>query len=291
MDETKKMPRCLGSFEPDDSQCDGSVVGKTEEDRTPCAYRDRCVGFQKLLADSGRPQEFFVRLVELRPSPKAKLRQYKLANSEGFQDQLSEQIHRWGIRNGRVTRKAPPPRAVAKKYPRRIPPAALETARQRKLTKQQKRAAHRGRTVQASSDQSKTTELIQWFMKRLSEETGRKVADVDAAARPGQLFIVDRLEKSNYIAVYCRLPQRKQQAIASAYRRAALGSLEIRVACSFPVYEELLAAADAAKLAPTDYTGKDGAFKVRIRGVDKERASIVAESIAKAIRRKVLALP
>lgn len=290
MDE-QRMPRCLGAFEPDDPNCDGSVVGKTEEDRMPCAYRDRCVGFQKLLAQTGRPQEFFVRLVELPSGPKRRLKQYKVANKPDLQDQLSEQIHRWGIRNGRATKKAPPPRAVVKRRPPRIAPAAIEAARARKLTKKEKHKAARGRAIQATADQSKATELIQWFMKRLSEETGRKVAEIEATARPGELFIVDRLEKSNYIAVYCRLPQRKQTAIASAYRRAALGALEIRVACSFPVYEELLAESDRAKLAPTDYTGKDGAFKVRIRGVDKERASIVAENIAKAIRRKVLLLP
>ncbi len=273
----KRMPRCLGAYEADDPQCDGNPVGKTDHDRAPCVYRDRCSAFIKLMDLTGRPRDYFVREGE-EPGPGAKPVKYAFANQGDFDLLLNEQIDAYGITAGRITVRVPKKIKPPVKSSRPRPTAAG------KPSKATQRAGAKARSKQFGAGRDKAQEVAQWYMRKLAERLKRKVALFDEAARPGDLYLVDKLESAGYCAVYCKGKGRKH-AVCSFFYKSLTGKLEIRLACSFEHYAKAVPKADQATLKPIDHTGKDGAFKVRFKEVDAGRAAMIATSAAQVFRR------
>jgi len=282
----KRMPRCLGSFEEDDPQCDGDPVGKTEAERAPCAYRDRCAGFVKLMQITKRPRDYFIRTMEVIGQGKSKPVAYTFANHEGFEEQVNEQILLYGIHGGRARNEKPlKPRMVVKKTPKvtglRKPP---------RPTKAFARAGAKARAKQTRDGREKSKEVGQWYIKRVATRLARKVAAFEESARPGELFLVDRLESSNYCALYCKGKTRRI-AITSYLYKPNRGLIEVRLAVAFADYMTACSRSERDGLAPVDHTGKDGAFKVRIMNVDSHNASVIAETLSKVDKRGGFAFP
>jgi hypothetical protein len=125
----------------------------------------------------------------------------------------------------------------------------------------------------------------------LTDKTGRAFKTAPGSAEPGEFFIVDRMDKSNYAAVYVKRTSGGRAAVTSMYPNARNGSLQVRIAAPLDKYVPLLSKANLKKLSPEDIAGKDGHFKVRIMGLDKEGASIVAESVTAAIEQGIIDLP
>jgi hypothetical protein len=276
----KRMPRCLGAFEEDDPQCDGNPVGKTEGARAPCVYRDRCAGFVKLMDITKRPRDYFVRTLDTVPHAGAKPVTYTFANHDGFEEQVNEQILLFGIQSGRARYDKPlKPKIVPKKTPKvvglRAPGGKVS-----KPSKVFARAGAKARSKQTRDGREKSKEVGQWYIKRVSTRLGRKVAAFEESARPGELFLVDRLESSNYCALYCKGKTRRI-AITSYLYKPNKGLIEVRLAVPFQHYMTVCSRSERDELAPVDHTGKDGAFKVRIMEVDSHRASMIAETLAK----------
>lgn len=283
----KRMPRCLGAFEADDPECDGSPIGKTPAERAPCAYRDRCSGFVKLMDITKRPRDYFVRAVETVGHAKAKPVTYTFANHEGFEEQVNEQILLFGIVGGRAMNSKPlKPKMVVRKTPKvkvlRAPGGKLP-----KLSKAFARAGAKGRSKQTREGREKSKEVGQWFIKRVSTRLGRKVAAFEESARPGEFFLIDRLESSNYCALYCKGKTRKI-ALASYMYKPNKGQIEVRLALAFEDYTTACSRSQREALAPIDHTGKDGAFKVRILNVGMEHASMIAETLSKVEKNEEL---
>jgi len=280
------MPRCLGAFEEDDPQCDGNPVGKTEADRAPCVYRDRCAGFIKLMDITKRPRDYFVRTIETVKHGGAKPVAYTFANHEGFEEQVNEQILLFGIQGGRARYDKPlKPRIAARKTPKVVGIRAPG-----KPSKVFARAGAKARSKQTRDGREKSKEVGQWYIKRVAARLGRKVAAFEESARPGELFLVDRLESSNYCALYCKGKTRRI-AITSYLYKPNKGLIEVRLAVAFADYMTACSRSEREGLAAIDHTGKDGAFKVRIMEVDSHRASIIAETLAKADKRSLFSFP
>lgn len=280
------MPRCLGAFEEDDPQCEGNPVGKTEDERAPCAYRDRCLGFVKLMDITKRPRDYFVRTVETVTGPKAKHIHYTFANRDDFEGLVNEQILLWDIQGGRARNSKPLKARVIQKKPAKL----TERLRPPKPTKAFARAGAKARSKQTRDGREKSREICQWYIKRVSARLGRKVAAFEEAARPGELFLVDRLESSNYCALYCK-GKTKRIAITSVLYKPNKGLIEVRLAVPFEEYVTTCSRSERETLAPVDYTGKDGAFKVAILNVDSHNASLVAETLAKVDKRSGFKFP
>jgi len=272
------MPRCLGAYEADDPQCDGNPTGKTADDRAPCVYRDRCAGFIQLMQLTSRPREFFVREDE-EPDGKGEARKYTYALRDDFEAKVAEQVEAFGIQNGRVTVTKPvkikPPKKQTKPRPAELkkPPTKAAT---RAGGKARDKALDKGR------EQSQT--VAHWFVKKLQERLKRKLAAFEQAARPGDIYLVDKIETSGYCAVYCK-GKGNRHAIASFQYKPVTGRLEIRLACSFADFTKAVPKATLGALEPADYTGRDGAFKVRFREVDAGAASVIAQALGATYRR------
>jgi len=280
------MPRCLGAFEEDDPQCDGNPVGKTEEDRAPCVYRDRCAGFVKLMDITKRPRDYFIRTLDVVAHGGAKPVAYTFANHEGFEEQVNEQILLFGIQSGRARYDKPlKPKMVIR------PPAKVDQPlRKPKPSKVFARAGAKARSKQTRDGREKSKEVGQWYIKRVATRLGRKVAAFEESARPGELFLVDRLESSNYCALYCKGKTRRI-AITSYLYKPNKGLIEVRLAVAFADYMTACSRSEREALAPVDHTGKDGAFKVRIMGVDSHNASMIAETLSKVDKRSGFPFP
>lgn len=276
----KRMPRCLGAFEADDPQCDGNPVGETADERAACVYRDRCAGFIKLMDVTGRPREFFVRDGE-EPDDKGKARLYVYANhEEEFNASINEQIDAFGIRQGRVTTRLPAKLKPAKRPSKvsKLPHLA------RKPTKAAVKAGAKARDKALDKGRERSREVGAWYVKKLAERLKRKVAAFESAARPGDLYLVDKLETSGYCAVYCKGKGHKH-AVSNFYYKPMTGRIEIRTACTFEQYEKAVPGASRAALKGSDHTGKDGAFKVRFQEVDNGGAAAVALALGQVYRR------
>ena len=265
------MPRCLGLYEASNDQCDGDRDGATDAERMPCVYRDRCAGFAKLKETSGRQPEWFVRPVKIDG------REYLVANRpDEFPGELNEVIASFGIRNGRVTQRKPKklrPRANFKREASGVRRKPLKAV-QRLGNKARLRSLKEGRRV--------STSLAQWCMKQLSRRSGHRVAEVEEVARPGDLYLIDRIETSGYVSVYLKLPARKRVAICCLKFKPTTRKLEVRVSLEADSFGAFVAAPDWAKLDPKPVA--DGAFVLRMRNVDRERATIISASLGRALK-------
>ncbi len=256
----KRMPRCLGAFEADDPQCDGNPVGKTKTDKAPCVFRDRCAAFVRLMTLTKKPREWYVRTGE-EPSDDGP-RVYTYANHADFEQQLNQQIDAYGIRDGRITSTKPIKLRLAAARPK----------------------AAKVRDKQIEKGKQKAREVAQWYVKRIGEKLKRKVATFEQAARPGDLFLVDKSETSGYCALYCKGKGRKH-AVTSFIYKPLSGQLEVRLAVSWDDYIAGAPALARDELKALDHTGKDGAFRVRIRDVDTGRAGIIANALYRVLKR------
>jgi len=276
----KRMPRCLGAYEADDPQCDGNPVGKAADDQAPCVYRDRCAGFIQLMQLTSRPREFFVRGSE-EPDAGGVARAYTYANQPDFEQQLTAQIEAFGIQNGRVTVTKPVKLKPPKKQTK---PKVKDLALQKKLPKSAPRAGGKARDRALDKGREQSQTVANWFVKKLGERLKRKFAAFEQAARPGDLYLVDKIETSGYCAVYCK-GKGNRHAVASFQYKPVTGRLEIRLACGFADFNKAVSKAECAKLEPIDHTGKDGAFKVRFKEVDAGAAAAIALALGQTYKR------
>jgi hypothetical protein len=278
----KRMPRCLGAYEADDPQCDGNPVGKTAPDRAPCVYRDRCAGFIQLMKLTSRPREFYVREAE-EPDARGNARAYTYANAADFDAKLLEQIEAFGIQNGRATLTKPvkirPPKKAPKTKPKDL------SAKGKKPPKSVTRAGAKARDRALDKGREQSQQVAHWFVKKLQERLKRKLAAFEEAARPGDLYLVDKIETSGYCAVYCKGKGSRRHAVSSFQYKPVTGKLEIRLAAAFADFAKAVPKASVDALKPIDYTGRDGAFKIRFREVDNGDASAIALGLGQTYRR------
>lgn len=284
MSDRKKMPRCLGQYDKGDTVCDGDPNADDESDKLPCVFRDRCVAFKKLCKDKGHEPDKYLTWSKVDGEEFA----FSKVADEKFQVALDKLVVKHGIKGGRITnRKGAPPNKPVKKGPGKgKKPSAGKT--DKPATSPSTPAKGTGRPSQARESAGK---LYGRFIKRLSEETGRPYTPVPGDRGPGDIWLVDRMEKSNYAAVYGVGENGARVALASVYPNARTGLLQIRIAAPLAGVQECFSAPNNKKLSPQDYDGKDGHFKTRLLGVDNEGLSIVAEGIARAIEQGIIVLP
>lgn len=272
MTEKRKIPPCLGGYETNDEVCDGK--GK----EGPCLFHDRCVGFQLLLKDlkaGGKPSdaEHYLSTREVDGEEFA----FAKGDDGKLQAAIDKRVAKYGVKDGKVTvpkgRKEKPPkkgRSASKKAPSNGAAPKAKAA---------------GKQAEDGSD------LCAWFTSQLGEKSERAVHDLPGDCETGELFIIDRTEKSNYAAVYARGEVVNKIAVASMYPNRRTRTLQIRIAAPFKAFSDSLGKAAKSALELEDYTGKDGRFHVRICGLDQEGTSIVAEAVSAAIAGGIIELP
>jgi hypothetical protein len=231
--------------------------------------RDRCVAMKQHCVDRNIAPSDLVRSERIEDKDK-KHRRYAFArgDDDALQELLNKVIRRYDIVNGRkrssgvVEDKKKP---AKKPTTRRTSPKQVPTAAARKLAT----VALKAKAAEALRE---ARVVIGWWCKELGEITGRKVVNNRKHATPGDLFLIDNLDKSKYLSVYAELVGGRRSGVTMIIPQLRTGKLNFQLA----VKPEDFSAPHRKRLEPQD---EDGRFSSRVSDLDKEGAYIVAEAI------------
>ncbi len=297
LDHGRKLPICIRKYQKTDIQCDGRPGARSEHERMPCVYRDRCVALQRVMKVRRIPARDLLKLRKVEDvDGRRRVYAFATGDSEEFQTMLARAIDRYGVRNGRVTIRHPQEEPPRKK--RTIKNRSDESkAKSTKALVGARKEATRVLKQKAVHDLEATTELVEWFTIRLQKKTKRKIVE-RSDAKIGELFVVDRIESSRYVTVYCKTLKRdrRKKKMVDSRRPVVCVVLAVRTHSlnfRFPVGPKELSAVipkndrDRVGLEPFS----EGRFKSKTNPLDREGVSIVVDSIAVAIRRGIMKLP
>jgi hypothetical protein len=205
-----------------------------------------------------------------------------LADDETFGTQLSRWAHRWGVKNGNVTRTEPAPDAKPK---RKVPKPTRDVRPRTPPDATARKKAREAIAMKAADSLKSAYELTSWFTKCLQESTGRDFAERPSGASTGDLFVVDRMEKSRYIAIYARSKSGAKVPVASVYPSTNTNSAQVR----FPAEVSDFKDNDVERLGVAPI--KDGSFVSKTKKLNKEGLAIAAEVLAAMSKRGNIQLP
>ena len=289
MDHGRKLPICLRKYESGNVECDGKPRSKNDKDRMPCVYRDRCVALQRLMKVKKWRAREILKLRKIKDvDNRRRTYAFAIGDSDEFQATLNRAIDRYGIRSGRVTIKVPQEDKPKKK--RKIVSRSQESKdKSTKALKKARKFASEALAKKAQADLEATEKLVTWFIDRLKKKTDRKICDVRGQAEVGELFVVDRIESSRYVTVYCKTEEKKRRPVVCMRFKSRTRKLQFRLPLDPEKYKKTLAAGDVEKIGPASFS--EGRFKCKTKPLDREGVSIVADSIAVAIRKSIMKLP
>jgi hypothetical protein len=235
------MPRCVGTYSASDKECNGNKQGATDDERSACVYRDRCVALKELAEREKRPLEQYVVLrVVGRDS-------FAFALDEDLLPKVQKTIADFRISGGMAAaRRRNRPLAVVAPKPTKVEATVL------------------------------ARDMADWIFARLAKKL---VAGKSERRRQRALAVSDRSKTSGYKSLYLRT-KKGPRALMSVYAKVSRNMAEVRIAENFEAFVSSLPASEFNLLSPIDYTGKDGAFKIKIVNVDLRRAGIIVDRFA-----------
>lgn len=229
------------------------------------------------------------------PDGKRRVYAFSIGSSKEFQTWLERGIDRYGIRNGRVTIRHP-----EEEKPRR--PRVIKNrseaskAKSVKALVKARKEATKVLKAKAVEDLEATQKILRWFLARLKRATKRTFAADQDDADIGDLFVVDRVESSRYVTVYGKATKKTKRRVVEVRRpvvcvvlAARTHSLQFRTTLGSEELASCMSKSSRSKVGVEDF--EEGRFASKTIPVGKEGASIVAEAIARAIRKGIIALP
>lgn len=280
----KLIPTCLATHE-EGPDCDGDPKA-TGNASIPCSWRRRCLGLKAHLEETGDDDEQYIQLVKIKSKVVRERTGWKRTaqpvgrTHDEFKLFCSSLAARYDIERQPDKPNQPSTRPKDKSAPR-----AKGKAHGNKYSsdKVRKRAIKR---------------IMAAFCFALREETGRNLTLGSRGGKlvlPGSLYALNRLEKSGYISIYCRLVRREfgakaqDTAVASLYPRYRTKTLDIRINADVRDVQRVLGSDLSITFDPQPV--RDGAFKTVCKRLDEDRARELALSIAKLIGEGILDLP
>jgi len=282
--EKKRFPRCLGCYARRDATCDGDRRAETEADKSPCVYRDRCAGFKRHLEHKMMEVDHFLETKRVTDKD-GEQRTYSFARmeDEDFNTLLVKGLKRWGIREGRATRRKPDDSVPARLGGR--PRTVIHNPKVIERKVDHKKVARANAKVVVAECAEVAYKMCARFTHILCGVTGRNMQDVRGGTGVGHFFLVDKMATSRYITIYMRDEGGKK--IPIAVLRPSARKEMCRV--GLPATAETFREADAKRLGITDTA--DGAFKSKTREVSPAELAVVAEVIGKLIASGKIVLP
>lgn len=293
--EHERAPLCVGDYELGDATCDGDPDDPGDK---PCGWRNRCAALQCFMKETDKPITDFVehKVVTVEHivqdaetgEDQVATAEAEFAFSKGpwkkFERLCDKQVERYGIRDGQVTRDPvgdPPPKTEKPPQPDR-----------RKFlrpSKRAQRAAKKALSKRAGARRAALMKLFDHFAKHLADElkdTPYKFVRPDQALGWNMLYVVNRLQKSGYMSVYCYNPTGRSVALALAKFKPRDMTLDIMA----PVAPGEFGKAVREKLA-VQPVENGGLFKSVAMGLTREGVALAAETIAGMVRSGRIVLP
>lgn len=268
-----QIPRCFGEYDPEDKICRGDPNSDVKSERAPCAFRDRCVAFEMYCKKNREKPPQHVKYVGEDGEEYG-----ELIKPESLIPALDRLVSVHEIVNGKIRRKNPKAKA------KRILTKDHQVSAGKSKTKTSQKIAAKSAREALEPSRVEVGDLARWYLKRLGEKAGIEVAPTQVEAEPGQFYIVDRTDTSNYLALYLKREGGGRLPVTNALFRPRHECLEVRLACEF-------GSLDIPGVTLEDHTGKDGAFKIRVRNLKRAGLSLVADAVAAALKSGKLGAP
>ena len=268
----KYVPFCVSEYQSGDVTCDGNPKAKTDYAKKPCSWRNRCSAFREHLKNS---KDEFEKYIELVPDD-------KVMDGEGsyhgrprrgraaFVVWCNALVEKYGVENGVITKKV-----VAKKKK-----APMKKARKASTRRVREKARARKKQLDKLFEHFKVHFIESLEVYRFTPPRG--------VVRPGRLYVIDRRKTSKYVSVYCKAPGVLGIPVALIRFKPRTMTFDIELPVGIEDFVGI-GTDTMKKIHPRPI--EDGRFKTTCIGMDKERAAIVAQTIAKMIKRGKIELP
>jgi len=263
----KYIPFCVGEYGPGEYVCNGNPKAKTEYHNKPCVWRDRCAAFQEYLDVSGDSYDKHVELVGNDGDYQGR----PIRGRQEFIDWCDVLVEKYNIIQGMKSPKE------EKKTEKRTP------------MKKARRAAIRRARAKARARKAALDSLFEHFKIHFIENLEEyRFTPPRGVVRPGRFYVVDRRSTSKYISVYCKLPGVLGVPVALIKFKPRTMTFDIELSIGALDFDGI-GMETMKKIHPRPV--EDGRFKSACIGMDKEGVALVAQTIAKMVKRGKIALP
>lgn len=275
-------PECVGTFEVENTICNGDPNGSTPEQQAPCAWRNRCAGLQAYCLESNAQPEVVVatldyeRLVGL---CEAKVEQ--LGISKGIVGGPPEEapVASGDVQPAGASPRVETPKPKAPKKRRRSAPQVRGRGPSGGTSKRRLPLAEDLLTLGAHFE----TSLRDLFPER-EFATGKRMI-----VRPGIFYPVDRTKGSHYVSWYCTSRSGSDHALACLRFKPRLGKVHLGLPVKLEDLKAFLGARTFKRLNLSEHHA--GQFFALANGLDAEGLALAAEVIKQLVEADLIPLP
>lgn len=263
--ENKIVPNCIGSYESGSVICNGNPQGNTTYDRRACLWRDKCSAFKEYLHDRKKSFEDFVDLIPMEGED------HHISIPKIGRDKFIIWCERLVIRY-----------RIIKGIRKRL-------RKKKKYYKKGRRAAAKKYVENTKKKRIILDAMFEHFKTHLIEnlETYR-FTPPRGVVRPGRFYIIDKRNISKYVSVYYKTPGKLGIPIVHIHYRPRTVTLDIELLAKVKDFDgignEIM-----RKIHPKSI--RRGRYNSICSGMDKEGAALVAQSIARMIKKGKIELP
>lgn len=265
----KCVPYCVGEYDPEEPTCNGKPKAKNAYRRKPCTWRNRCAAFQEYMNASGSSYEDHIDLIPDETPGDGDYIGLPKRGRPAFIAWCDVLAGKYNIVNGVVVQK------VEKKKK-----APLKRARRASVRRVREKARARKLVLDTLFEHFKIHFIENLETYRFTPPRG--------VVRPGRFYVVDRRRTSKYISVYCKVPGVLGTPVALIRFKPRTMTFDIELPIGTLDFDGI-GAEIMKKIHPRPI--EDGRFKSVCIGMDKEGVALVAQTIAKMVKRGKIELP
>jgi len=252
-----KLPQCFSRYKKFNCACDGNVASTDSDERQPCDLKRICRAFRNHLKDQ-----------------KLSLGVFLTETDDGFESNGDD---------GAFLRFCDKLSNARKKRSR-------QDARRNGPSRVAILASKKAKRTNAKIKREKLLKKFDFFVQRLLKSMpGYEFAIAGTVPTPGKLFVADRSKTSGYVAVYVRANYGRDALLILLKLRPASDTFDAELTCALDDMTLNLSKANLEILKPVSRKNKN--FNILIKGLDKRKLSIMAESIGQLVSAGVLGLP
>lgn len=277
------VPYCIGQFDNKDDQCAGKKDSSVESERAPCGWYLRCMVFGKHLSRTGKNVEDYFEAG---------------ANKDGFYAMpKSGYVKFVKLCNALVSaeKRGPAAKPIDPEVERlkRKPGRPSIDKRYKGPTAKVKLASKKALAALAQERSDALYEMFEQFKLDLAGAIGGNAAfPTDGRpVRPGQLYSIDRAEKSGYISVRCKSKKSVDVPVVLLKCKPAKIAFDFELPVSLEDAESVMSEETKKMFAPMREINS-GVFKsASMAKIDKHGLFVLSTTIARLVNKGLISLP
>jgi hypothetical protein len=263
--ESSLVPGCIGRYKPSDLICNGDPDGADDFQKRCCLWRDRCSAFKEYLRDHKKVIEDYITFVPV--TGKDDYVAFPRGGKANFIKRCDKYIQSYKIVKG-IRKK----RRKRKKY--------IKKDRRSAVKKYRENARVRKNILDA---------LFEHFKTHLIENLENYYfTPPRGVIKPGRMYVIDNRKPSKYVSIYCKTTGMLGVPIALVRYKPRTMSLDVELPFKVEDYDcfgiDIL-----KKIHPIMI--KSGRLHSLCSKLDKESLAILAQCIAKMIKKGKIRLP